>query len=179
MSIRVAGAQINLRVGDLAGNEEKIAAAIERAKAAEADVLLVPELALTGYPPEDLVHRSDFVDANLEALARLSTETEGLTAVVGFVDRTEGSPRGGVDSEIREVANAAGVLGDGEIKGVYHKVLLPNFGVFDEDRYFAVGDDPAQIWDVAGEKVGVSVCEDIWVADGPPADQAAAGAGSS
>jgi NAD+ synthase (glutamine-hydrolysing) len=176
MGIRVAGAQVNLHVGDIAGNESVIAEAIAKAEEAEADVLLLPELALTGYPPEDLVQRAGFVDANLAALERLAVLATRVTVVVGFVDRAEGQPRGGADSELREVANAAAILRDGRILGKYHKVLLPNFGVFDEDRHFAVGNDPDMVWKIAGETVGVSVCEDIWVADGPPASQAAAGA---
>jgi NAD+ synthase (glutamine-hydrolysing) len=176
MGIRVAGAQVNLRVGDIEGNETVIANAIARAETADADVLLVPELALTGYPPEDLVHRADFVDANLAALGRLAKLTRTVNVIVGFVDRSHGQPRGGADSERREVANAAAVLGSGKILGTYHKVLLPNFGVFDEDRYFAVGDEPAKVWQISGETIGVSICEDIWLPDGPPASQAQAGA---
>jgi len=176
MGIRVAGAQVNLVVGDIQGNEAIVANAIARADKAEADVLLVPELALTGYPPEDLVHRSDFVDANLAALDRLAALTTKAAVIVGFVDRARGLPRGAADSEPRDVANAAAILGDGKVLGIYHKVLLPNYGVFDEDRYFAVGENPGMVWDIAGETVGVSVCEDIWLPDGPPASQAAAGA---
>jgi len=176
MGIRVAGAQVNLRVGDITGNEAIAANAIKKAEDSDADVLLLPELALTGYPPEDLVHRADFVDANLAALNRLATLASTVTVVVGFVDRTKGSPRGAADSESRGVANAAALLGEGRILGIYHKVLLPNFGVFDEDRYFVAGREPSRVWDVSGETVGVSVCEDIWVPDGPPTVQANAGA---
>ena len=176
MPIRVAGAQINLQVGDIVGNEKAIAEAMTRAEAANADVLVVPELALTGYPPEDLVHRRDFVQANIDALHRLARMAKGVTAVVGFVDRAAGEPRGAADAEPRDVANAAAVLGGGEIVGIYHKVLLPNYGVFDEDRYFAVGADPGRIWSVGGFPVGVSICEDIWRTDGPPTRQAAQGA---
>ncbi len=176
MGIRVAGAQVNLRVGDIPGNEAIIADAIAKAEKADADVLVVPELALTGYPPEDLVHRHDFVEANLGALERLADLATTVTVIVGFVDRAQSQPRGGADSEPRNVANAAAVLGDGRVIGRYHKVLLPNFGVFDEERYFDVGDEPAKVWEISGETVGVSVCEDIWLPDGPPASQARAGA---
>lgn len=176
MAIRVAGAQLNLTVGDIESNERLVADAMAKAEAANADVLLVPELALTGYPPEDLVHREDFVTANLEALARLAARSGQLTTFVGFVDRARGESRGAADSEERLVANAAAVLAEGEIKGVYHKVLLPNYGVFDEDRYFAVGTDPGRVWTVEGTPVGVSICEDIWREDGPPSDQASNGA---
>ncbi|MEX0864276.1 MAG: NAD+ synthase [Acidimicrobiia bacterium] len=176
MTLRVAGAQLNLRVGDIRGNEQLIAAAIRRAEAEDADILLTPELALTGYPPEDLVHREDFVRANKAALGRLAGLTGETTVVVGFVDEAAGGHAAANDAFTREVANAAAVLRDGSVLGVYHKVLLPNYGVFDEDRNFAPGSDPARVWELAGHTVGVSVCEDIWIPDGPPAAQAAAGA---
>ena len=176
MALRVAGAQLNLRVGDIAGNETLIADAMSKAAEAEADVLLVPELALTGYPPEDLVHRSEFVDANIAALHRLASLSEAVTVVVGFVDHASGSHRGATDSETRVVANAAAVLSKGEIRGIYHKILLPNYGVFDEDRTFVVGSEPDRVWDISGVVAGISVCEDIWTVDGPPTQQAEAGA---
>jgi len=176
MSLRVAGAQLNLTVGDFSGNEAAIVRSIEMAEAAGADVLLLPELAVSGYPPEDLVHRDDFVDANLAAVSRIAKLTSDLTVVVGFVDRTTGTSRGAADSELREVANGAAVLSRGQIVGVYHKVLLPNYGVFDEDRYFAVGSKPDAVWEIGDIPVGISICEDIWLPDGPPAGQAANGA---
>ena len=176
MPLRVAGAQMNLTVGDLAGNEAAIAGAMDRAQAAGADVLLVPELAISGYPPEDLVLRRDFVSANIEVLRRLARRSGSTTAVVGFVDFASGNGFNAIDSEAREVANAAAVMSNGEIEGIYHKIHLPNFGVFDEDRYFVVGSDPDRIWEMAGIPVGVSVCEDIWLPDGPPALQARSGA---
>lgn len=174
--MRVAGAQLNLVVGDLDGNTAAIAAAMTRAGEAGADVVLLPELAVTGYPPEDLVLREDFVDANLEALRSLAPLSKEVAAVVGFVDKVTGPASAAPDSEPREVANAAAVLAGGEIVGIYHKVLLPNYGVFDEDRYFVMGSDPGRVWELAGESVGVSVCEDIWAPDGPPSRQAANGA---
>lgn len=176
MPIRVAGAQINLRVGDIPGNEAAISRAIDRAASASADILLVPELAVTGYPPEDLMHRRDFVDANIAALGRLARRTGDVTAVVGFVDRADRASRGGLDAEPRGVANAAAVLGRGRVLGVYHKVLLPNYGVFDEDRYFAMGAEPDRVFRLGPATVGVSICEDIWLAKGPPERQAARGA---
>ena len=142
----------------------------------QADVLLLPELAINGYPPEDLVLRSDFVSAGADVLERLAARSRSTVVVVGFVDHSRGPSRGAVDAEDRRVANAAAVLHDGAVVGVYHKVLLPNYGVFDEDRYFAVGQEPARVWQVAGVRAGVSICEDIWLPDGPPRDQAAAGA---
>ncbi|MFQ5522779.1 MAG: NAD+ synthase [Acidimicrobiia bacterium] len=174
MPVRVAAAQINLHVGDISGNEARIADAISWAKSENAKILLLPELAICGYPPEDLVLREDFVVANLEAVKRLAVAATDVDVVVGFVDRVYS--RLSDDSQPRTVANAAAVLSEGQIRGVYHKVLLPNYGVFDEDRYFVMGERPGQVWELGGLRVGVSVCEDIWVPHGPPTHQAAAGA---
>lgn len=149
---------------------------MEWAEGEEADVLLLPELAINGYPPEDLVLRPDFVDAGLASLDRLASKARSTAVVVGFVDRSDGPARGAVDAEDRTVANAAAVLQHGSVVGVYHKVLLPNYGVFDEDRYFAVGEDPDRVWQLEGLTAGVSICEDIWLPDGPPRQQASAGA---
>ncbi|MFZ0627214.1 MAG: NAD+ synthase [Acidimicrobiia bacterium] len=176
MPIRVAGAQMNLCVGDLPGNESKILEAIDWAEEQRADVLLLPELAVNGYPPEDLVLRADFVSSGLDVLERLAERSASTTIVVGLVDRWENGSSGGDDSKARMVANGAAVLANGRVVGIYHKVLLPNYGVFDEDRYFSIGDEPARVWDVGGIPVGVSICEDIWRADGPPGQQAGAGA---
>ncbi|MFZ0014608.1 MAG: NAD+ synthase [Acidimicrobiia bacterium] len=176
MSLKVAGAQLNLTVGDIGGNENLIAGAMTRAAEAGADVLLVPELAIPGYPPEDLVLRRDFVEANVAALHRLARLSGTMTTVIGFLDHASGPGSNAIDSAPRGVANAAAVISDGLVRGVYHKVHLPNFGVFDEDRYFVVGTDPDRVWEMAGVPVGVSVCEDIWLPDGPPAQQARQGA---
>jgi len=176
MSLRIAGAQLNLVVGDIPGNEARILESLSRAQDADADVLLLPELAINGYPPEDLVLRPDFVNAGIECLRRLARKTTKTDVVVGFVDHAPGPSAGAADSVERRVANAAALLGGGRIKGVYHKVLLPNYGVFDEDRYFSVGQEGDRIWEVAGVPVGISICEDIWVADGPPSLQARNGA---
>lgn len=176
MAVRVAGAQLNVMVGDIEGNTRLVADAMSKAEAAGADVLLVPELALTGYPPEDLVHRDEFVSSNLEALARLTARSGSVTTIVGFVDRAPAQSGGAADSEERSVANAAAVISRGELMGVYHKVLLPNYGVFDENRYFTIGADPGRVWSIAGTPAGVSICEDIWREDGPPSEQASNGA---
>ena len=177
--IRVAGAQINLRVGDLEYNEARIAEAMEWAEAERAHLLLLPELAVCGYPPEDLLLRPAFVQANLEAVDRLARRSGETAAVVGFADRLPSSAaarRGAPDAVERRLANAAALMRRGRTVGVYRKVMLPNYGVFDEDRHFAPGSAPDAVWEIGGIKVGVSVCEDIWVEDGPPARQAAAGA---
>lgn len=175
MTLRVAGAQIDLVVGDLAGNESKIGEVMDWAESAGADVLLLPELAITGYPPEDLVLRTGFVDDNLEVLQRLAGRSGRCVTLVGVVDHSERMTDRG-DAVDRRIANGVALISGGEIRGVYHKILLPNYGVFDEERYFVPGSEPARLWEVAGVPVGVSVCEDIWAPDGPPRRQAEAGA---
>ena len=172
--LRVAGAQIDLTVGDIEGNVARILDAMEWAEEVQADVLLLPELAITGYPPEDLVLKRAFVTANIEAMHRVAAASGDTAVVVGFVDRTRGMVRD--DAGHDRVHNAAALMARGKVKGVYHKGLLPNYSVFDEDRYFAPGAAPDTLWEINGVVGGVSVCEDIWVADGPPAAQAAAGA---
>ena len=173
--MRIAGAQLNLTVGALDSNEERIAGVMDWAEAEGADVLLLPELAVSGYPPEDLVHRLGFVEDNLDVVRRLAASSGNTTTVLGFVDLVKGRADTG-DAEPRQVANAAALLQKGEWVGTYHKILLPNYGVFDEARYFLPGVSPELTWDVAGVKTGVSICEDIWLATGPPFQQARAGA---
>ncbi len=175
-TIRVAGAQINLRVGDLAHNEARIREAMGWAEAEGADVLLLPELAIPGYPPEDLVIRSGFVDANLAVLEQLAGHAGSTVTVVGVVDRVPSGGSATTGHGRYPIVNAAALLQSGHIRGIYHKVRLPNYGVFDEERYFVAGSVPGKVWSVGGVAVGVSICEDIWVADGPPSAQVAAGA---
>ena len=160
---RIALAQIDTTVGDLDGNRERIAGRLEEARSAGADLVAFPELAITGYPPEDLLLKPAFVEANLQAIAALAGQTRGLTAVVGFVDRTS------------DLYNAAAVLHDGRLAGVYHKHRLPNYGVFDELRYFRRGRDE-RLYQVRGAWVGVSICEDIWSPGGPVERMALGGA---
>jgi NAD+ synthase (glutamine-hydrolysing) len=174
--MRIAGAQINLCVGDLDGNEQKIADCMDWAESEGADVLLLPELAITGYPPEDLVLRLPFVEDNLDVVRRLAARSGECVTVVGFVDQGQGAGSGANDAGERRVFNAAAVLQRGTWQATYHKILLPNYGVFDEDRYFLVGTQPAFTTDLAGIRTGISICEDIWLADGPPIQQARAGA---
>ncbi|HET6963753.1 MAG TPA: NAD+ synthase [Acidimicrobiales bacterium] len=162
--LRVALAQINPVVGDLAGNTECIVDHIGRATDAGADVVVFPELAVTGYPPEDLLIKPGFISDNMDALGKVAAATERCVAVVCFVD------------ERMDLFNAAAVCARGEVRGVYHKQLLPNYGVFDEQRYFGVGGGATQLFGIAGVRVGVSVCEDAWSPAGPIAAQAAAGA---
>jgi NAD+ synthase (glutamine-hydrolysing) len=173
--LRVAGAQIDLTVGDLAGNEKKILDAMAWAEGKSVDVVVLPELAVSGYPPEDLVLKEGFVEANLAVVARLAKASGATAAVVGFVDRLhESQPED--DALARPLANAAAILAGGEIVDVYHKRLLPNYGVFDEVRYFSVGDDEFVLHSMGGTRCGVTICEDIWTEGGPPMAQAAGGA---
>ena len=174
-SLRVAGAQLDLVVGDLAGNENGIRHAMEWAEENQADVLVLPELAISGYPPEDLVLRQGFVDENIEVLERLALASGSTATVVGFVDRLDDEQIDD-DSLGRAATNAAAVIAEGEIKSVYHKSLLPTYGVFDEGRYFAEGRTPLTLHGIAGVANGISICEDIWDSDGPPTGQAVGGA---
>ncbi len=164
--LRLALAQINTTVGDLTGNVSRIVAGLDRAREIGADLVAFPELAVTGYPPEDLLLKPAFIAANLEAVEEITAATVGLTAVVGFAD---------VDSD---VFNAAAVFHDGALTGVYRKHYLPTYGVFDEDRTFRAGtENPLFLRpDVDNVVIGVSVCEDMWYPHGPPQVQAHAGA---
>ncbi|NIA25018.1 MAG: NAD+ synthase [Gammaproteobacteria bacterium] len=175
-TLRVAGAQLDLVVGDLEGNSSRIVDAMRWAEGQDADILLLPELAVTGYPPEDLLLRPDFVDENLRTVRSLAHEAGRTVTIVGFADPVDPPSDVLDDAVVRVVANAAAVLCEGKVKGVYHKVLLPNYAVFDEDRYFLRGLEPDLVWAVSGVAVGVSICEDIWVPEGPPTHQAEAGA---
>ncbi|MCZ7534023.1 MAG: NAD+ synthase [Acidimicrobiia bacterium] len=173
--LRVAGAQLDLIVGDIAGNTARIADAMLWAEEQFADVLLVPELAITGYPPEDLVLREGFVERNLVALESLAALAGSVVVIVGFVDRLSAEQLDD-DAVPRTVANAAAVLHDGRVVSRYHKTLLPNYGVFDEARYFAEGRTPPRLHLIGGVACGISICEDIWDAEGRPTVQARAGA---
>jgi NAD+ synthase (glutamine-hydrolysing) len=154
---------MNATVGDIDGNAERIAAGIVAARAATAQLVLFPELALSGYPPEDLLLREHFLADTGRALHALAAEAQGIVAVVGFPERAQA------------VYNAAAVLADGEVRRIYRKVHLPNYGVFDEQRYFTAGHEGATI-DVGGCRVGLTVCEDLWLPGPPAAEEARAGA---
>jgi NAD+ synthase (glutamine-hydrolysing) len=162
--IRVALCQLNTVVGDLDGNVERALAAYEAAEAASCDLAVFPELTITGYPPEDLVLKPGFVADNRAALAKLAARTGHCVAVVGFVDAD------------RDLRNAAALCTRGEVVGRYHKRLLPNYAVFDEARTFVPGSSPLELFEIAGVRVGMSICEDAWAPAGPIADQAAGGA---
>jgi len=161
--VRIALAQVNPTVGDLAGNTRLVLDWIEKARNAGADIVCFPELVLTGYPPEDLVLKPSFVRDNIAQLKSIAKATRGISAVVGFVD------------EEGDIFNAAAFLNGGDIKAVFHKVFLPNYGVFDEKRYFEPG-HRCPIVELDGVRIGLSVCEDCWFPSGPMAWEAHHGA---
>ncbi|KPJ61262.1 MAG: NAD synthetase [Latescibacteria bacterium DG_63] len=150
--LRVALAQVNLSVGDLEGNRQKIIEYINHSRGAQADLVAFPELSITGYPPEDLLLKSAFIRGTREALSAIVDETEGIVAIVGL-PHFEGS-----------LYNAAAICRDGKLISVYKKILLPNYGVFDEKRYFTPGDEPF-VCDMGALRFAVNICEDIWQPD--------------
>ncbi|MFM8846479.1 MAG: NAD+ synthase [Actinomycetota bacterium] len=172
-NVRIGLAQLNPTVGDLAGNRALIADAYERAVAAGCDLVAFPELSTTGYPPEDLVLKPGFVRDNRAVVEDLAAMTGSCIAVIGFVDAGRGTDPG---SGRPAIHNAAAVCANGSVRSVYHKRLLPNYDVFDEERTFEPGSGGHRLIEVAGVPVGVSICEDIWRPDGPVAEQARLGA---
>ncbi len=161
--LRLALAQIDTRVGDLEGNVAKIAERIAAARDAGAELVLFPELAVTGYPPEDLLLKEHFLQAAAEAVSDLAREAEGIVALIGFPERGD------------DVYNALAVLAEGELQAVYRKSVLPNYGVFDEQRYFQVGEGGA-VLQLGDARLGLTICEDIWTPGPPASDEALAGA---
>ncbi len=151
--LRIAMAQVSVRVGDLRGNLEKLAAWASRARDAGADIITFPELAICGYPPEDLLLKPWFLEDNRAALLEMACRTQGITAIVGFADHERG-----------QTYNAAALIHDAGIVDVYHKIELPNYGVFDEKRYFKSGDS-CVVFQINGSRFSIAVCEDIWIRD--------------
>ena len=146
---RLALAQINSTVGDIPGNTARIVEYLDRAREAGADLVAFPELAITGYPPEDLLFKTSFLQANVQAMERVVAAARGIAVVVGYV---QVGP---------DIANAAALGYDGRLIDTYQKMYLPNYGVFDEDRYFRRGDS-CPVYTINGVGVGVNICEDIW-----------------
>lgn len=175
-SLRVGLAQINPRVGDLAHNLAAIEEYIARAEAAGCDLVAFPELTVSGYPPEDLVLKAGFVADNRAILEKVAARSGQCAVVVGFVDAAADEHIERSSARPPKLFNAAALCANGAIVGVYRKQLLPNYSVFDEARYFAAGPDDCRLYDIAGVAVSLSICEDIWVADGPVARQRQAGA---
>jgi NAD+ synthase (glutamine-hydrolysing) len=161
--VRVGLAQVNPTVGAVEANARVVTAGMERARSLGCDLVAFPELVLTGYPPEDLLFKPAFIEANLRALADVARASRGLTAVVGFVDKRD------------DIFNAAAILHDGAQAGTYHKQYLPNYGVFDENRYFQSGTE-APVFTLGETVVAANICEDIWYPTGPTTLQALGGA---
>ena len=161
--LRIAMAQINTTVGDFDGNVKKILGAIDTARNLKADIVTLPELAVCGYPPEDLLFKPQFIQANLQSLQKIVEASQGITVVVGYVD-SDG-----------DIYNAAALISDGKLVGNYHKMYLPNYGVFDENRYFRAGSE-CPVYVINGIGIGINICEDIWYEAGPATVQAYAGA---
>jgi NAD+ synthase (glutamine-hydrolysing) len=161
--IRISLAQIDTTVGDLNGNKRKILSYIKKAKAVKADIVAFPELAVTGYPPEDLLLKPQFINDNIDALHNIKEAVTGITAIVGFVDRGKG------------IYNAAAVISDRKVIDIYHKKHLPNYGVFDEYRYFQEG-RRYPVYNMDGVRIGINICEDIWQEGSPAKVQALSGA---
>jgi len=160
--VRLFLCQMNPTVGDVWGNTQKISDGMDQARKCGADIAVFPECAVVGYPPEDLLFKSQLIDQNLRAVEELREKSRGLTAIVGFVDRGD------------DLYNAAAVLHNGEFRGVARKAILPNYGVFDEDRYFQTGQE-TQVFRLGPCTFGVTVCEDLWYPSGPARTQALLG----
>src|SRR6266436_8018698 len=161
--VRVGLSQVNPTVGAVEANARLVIAGMERARALGCDIVAFPELVLTGYPPEDLLFKPAFIEANLRALAEVARASHGLTAIVGYVDKRD------------DIFNAAAVLHDGSHAGTYHKQYLPNYGVFDENRYFQSGTE-SPVFAIGPTLIAANICEDIWYPTGPTTRQALAGA---
>ncbi len=155
MTFKIALAQLNTTVGDLKGNAEKIVAAIEKSRKANVSLVMFPELAVTGYPPEDLLYKKAFIADNKNILMKIQEQSKDICVVVGFVDEKDG-----------KLFNAAAMLFNRQCLGVYHKIILPNYGVFDEERYFQEGAE-CTVFELFGRRIAVNICEDIWFEDGP------------
>ena len=173
-TIRIAGAQKSFPVGAIQKNKQTILDCFEAAEEKEADILIFPELALTGYPPEDLLLRESFVGKNFAVLEELAEFSSSTSGVIGFVDRNLDDNH--TDKQKRDIANAAAIIQNGDVKGIYHKCFLPNYSVFDEARYFAKGNNPGNVFWYEDIGIGISICEDIWIEDGPSSQQVENGA---
>ncbi|HOJ39919.1 MAG TPA: NAD+ synthase, partial [bacterium] len=164
MVLRIALAQINTTVGDLSGNGERILLFADKAEKEGCHLVCFPEMSLTGYPPEDLLLKPDFIRENLKMINKLASSIRTISAVVGFVDTGENC-----------LYNAAAFISAGKVCAIYHKMCLPNYGVFDEKRYFRPGTDPV-VLNFHHFSIGINICEDIWRIDGPPRIQVSYGA---
>ena len=173
-TLRLSGVQASFPVGALDGNKEKIAETLTKIEEVESDIAIFPELALTGYPPEDLMLRESFVGKNYAKLEEISALSGETAAIIGFVDRSIKGTNN--DAQKRGIANAAAIVQNGDVKGIYHKCFLPNYSVFDEARYFDYGKNQEKIFWFDDIGVGINICEDVWIGQGPAEAQVEAGA---
>ena len=172
-TFRLALAQINPTVGDIAGNTAKILDYLERAREAQADLVAFPELAITGYPPEDLLFKRSFLTDNVAAMEKVAAASQGIAVVLGYVHIVSLERQS--EDVGPQVTNAAALCYGGKLIDTYHKIFLPNYGVFDEQRYFQKGSE-CPVYTIGGVAVGVNICEDIWYPVGPTTVQCQAGA---
>ena len=160
-TLRIAACQLNLNVGDLSGNKEKILSAYANAQDKGSDIAVFTELAVSGYPPEDLLLKRGFVHDTQKMLTEIASHTSDCVAVLGFIDGQAAAA-----DPVKRTSNAAAICCDGKVMGTYSKRALPDYGVFDEERYFSPGNEPLQIYKVRGVNIGITICEDIWIPNG-------------
>ena len=172
-NFRLALAQINPTVGDISGNVSKILDYLERARDVQASLVAFPEMATTGYPPEDLLFKKDFLTENVAAMERVAVASKGIAVVLGYVNIVSLERQSEVVGP--EITNAAALCYDGKLIDTYHKIFLPNYGVFDEQRYFQKG-SVCPVYEIGGVSIGINICEDIWYSFGPTTVQRQAGA---
>lgn len=172
--IRLTGAQLSFSVGAIQENKSKILDTLEEAEKIQSDVVIFPELSITGYPPEDLLLRESFIGKNFAVLEEIATYSGSSSAIIGFVDRSLNEDS--TDNFDRKISNAAAIVQNGDVKGIYHKCFLPNYSVFDEARYFAKGNNPADLFWYDDIAIGINICEDIWIDNGPADRQVSSGA---
>ncbi len=173
-TIRITGAQCSFSVGAIQENKETILNCFEKAESVESDIVIFPELAITGYPPEDLLLRESFIGKNFAVLEEIAAFSSHTSGVIGFVDR-KNDPHN-QDNNKRTIANAAAIVQNGDVRGIYHKSFLPNYSVFDEARYFSKGTEPNTLFWYDDIAIGINICEDIWIEDGPAEEQVKQGA---
>lgn len=173
-TIRITGAQCSFSVGAIQENKETILKCFEEAESVESDIVIFPELAITGYPPEDLLLRESFIGKNFAVLEEIAAFSSHTSGVIGFVDRKNDSHN--QDNNKRTIANAAAIVQNGDVRGIYHKSFLPNYSVFDEARYFSKGTEPNTLFWYDDIAIGINICEDIWIEDGPAEEQVKQGA---
>ena len=173
-TIRLTGAQLSFSVGAIQENKAKILNTLEESEKIQSDIVIFPELSITGYPPEDLLLRESFVGKNFAVLEEIAEFSGATSAIIGFVDRS--LDENSTDNFKRKISNAAAIVQNGDVKGIYHKCFLPNYSVFDEARYFSKGSKPADLFWYDDVAIGINICEDIWIDNGPADLQVNAGA---